>query len=214
MTPNYFAEMDIPIMRGRTFTERDDWSAPEVAIVNEALVRRGWPRVWRSARLIEVESGGRRVKREIVGVMHDTRTTASDLTPRPELYVPFPQGTATSVNVIIDQPARSAAGLVHPGRRGGSRRDWIMSIQEELRGLCCAWLLGLFAGMALPAIAWWVTRRTRADWGADGAWCQPRRRDPDGRAARADARRLSRYRSRPRRRCRVDAATCELAVRA
>lgn len=38
--PNYFKTMQIPLLRGREFTEHDDLSAPIVAIVNETLARR------------------------------------------------------------------------------------------------------------------------------------------------------------------------------
>lgn len=32
-----------PLLRGRTFTERDDASPPGVVVINETLARRLWP---------------------------------------------------------------------------------------------------------------------------------------------------------------------------
>jgi predicted permease len=38
----YFRNMRVPIVRGRTFTERDNETSPPVAVVNEAMARRLW----------------------------------------------------------------------------------------------------------------------------------------------------------------------------
>jgi predicted permease len=40
VAPGYFATMQIPLLRGREFTDHDDKNAPLVAIVNETLARR------------------------------------------------------------------------------------------------------------------------------------------------------------------------------
>ena len=40
ISPNYFRTMSIPLVAGRSFTEADTATAPRVAIVNEAFVRR------------------------------------------------------------------------------------------------------------------------------------------------------------------------------
>lgn len=43
VTPGYFETMGIPIMRGRSFTERDNETAPRVVIVDERLAAHFWP---------------------------------------------------------------------------------------------------------------------------------------------------------------------------
>ena len=42
VTAGYFETFQIPVLRGRTFTERDE-SGPRVAIVNETLAKQFWP---------------------------------------------------------------------------------------------------------------------------------------------------------------------------
>jgi putative ABC transport system permease protein len=42
-TPGYFRTLDIPLRRGRDFTERDTADSQRVAIIDEALARRFWP---------------------------------------------------------------------------------------------------------------------------------------------------------------------------
>jgi predicted permease len=43
VTPGYFSTLEIPLRRGRDFTERDTADAQRVAIINETLARRLWP---------------------------------------------------------------------------------------------------------------------------------------------------------------------------
>jgi len=40
---SYFSAFQIPLVRGRAFTEQDDAAAPGVVIINEALAKRYWP---------------------------------------------------------------------------------------------------------------------------------------------------------------------------
>ena len=43
VTPSYFATMDIPLVRGRVFTEHDDTTSSAVMVVSEAMARAYWP---------------------------------------------------------------------------------------------------------------------------------------------------------------------------
>src|SRR5260221_13586875 len=92
VTPHYFTEMEIPVVRGRGFEARDGAGAPPVAIVNEALARKAWPGGNALGADIEVQSFDRRREtRQVVGVLRDTRSSGSDLKARAEIYLPFAQ---------------------------------------------------------------------------------------------------------------------------
>ncbi len=43
VTPGYFATMDIPLVRGRGFTDHDDSTSASVIVVSESMAREYWP---------------------------------------------------------------------------------------------------------------------------------------------------------------------------
>jgi predicted permease len=89
-TPSYFETMRIPLKKGRMFTEHDDASAPQVALINEAMARALWPRE---------DPIGKRIKLgpntesqawiSVVGVIGDVRHFGLDIGARPEVYRPY-----------------------------------------------------------------------------------------------------------------------------
>jgi predicted permease len=92
ITPGYFETMNTPIRVGRDFRDDDESGRPQVAIVNERLVRdaigSGNPlgRIIRTGMTPESSMG-----MEIVGVVADARQIAPDQPPRPEIYLPYLQ---------------------------------------------------------------------------------------------------------------------------
>ena len=179
--PNYFEELQIPLLRGRAFDARDTRGAPAVAIVNEAFVRRlGVARASPGASLVVTGIDRKTEPRQIVGVIRDTRSNGGDTRARPELYVPFAQMPYPSMNVIVrsanpsdprlQADIRGAVAAIDPTLVA----DRIIPFAELLDARVAtwrfgAWLLGVFAAMALllaavglaAAMAWWVTQRTR-----------------------------------------------------
>src|SRR3989449_935750 len=95
-TAGYFTAMQIPIVRGREFTERDVDSAVHVAVVNDAFARKYWPAP-SSVEGPNESPLGKRVqfqqettnRYEIVGVVGNVKHRALDGTEKPELYVPI-----------------------------------------------------------------------------------------------------------------------------
>jgi predicted permease len=89
---NYFDCMGIRLERGRAFTERDEQSGPQLAIVNETLVRQNFP---------NENPVGRRIRpnisfgpsndaplRTIVGVVSDVKSGSIAGGDVPEVYAP------------------------------------------------------------------------------------------------------------------------------
>jgi predicted permease len=89
VSPDYFQTMGIPLVRGRSFTDRDDGAAADVAIINEAAARRYWPDADPIGRRISLGAPAR--WREIVGVVGDIKHLSLDTEVEPEAFMPHRQ---------------------------------------------------------------------------------------------------------------------------
>jgi predicted permease len=95
ITGDYFKTMQIPLLQGRDFSDRDSVGAPQVMVVDEAFARKFFPgenvlgkRIKPGAR----NGSGQQVQwREIVGVVGSVRLSATQREMRPEMYLPSAQ---------------------------------------------------------------------------------------------------------------------------
>ena len=93
-TPDYFRAMDIRLLHGRLFDERDTAKSPPVVIIGESLAARLWP--GQNAirrRLITYGAPGEAKNpawQTVVGVVEDARYREVE-TPRFDLYLPYRQ---------------------------------------------------------------------------------------------------------------------------
>ena len=79
----YFRAMGIPIVAGRTLTDRDGDAGPAVVLINEAFARQNFPGEDPLGRRLNMGPGG---PQEIVGIVGDVRHTGLDAQATPELY--------------------------------------------------------------------------------------------------------------------------------
>jgi len=86
VSTDYLNTMEIPLIHGRQFTDRDNASAPAVVIINDAAARLYWPGEDPIGQRISLGSPGDWM--EIVGVAGDVRHQALEKDPEPEVYIP------------------------------------------------------------------------------------------------------------------------------
>jgi putative ABC transport system permease protein len=105
---NYFQTMNIPLIRGRYFDDRDVLNAPFVAIIDEMMARKWWPnedpigkRIW----VYETDPQGNKRWREIVGIVGHVRRHSLDRESPVQYYLPHRQ--SPTPNVILS--VRTAA---------------------------------------------------------------------------------------------------------
>ncbi len=98
VSPDYFRTMELRMVKGRVFTDRDDENAPLVVVISETMARRYWP---------NQEPLGKRIGRgpdrwrEIVGVVKDVKHFGLDSDTPPSMYFPLRQVPARGMTLLV-----------------------------------------------------------------------------------------------------------------
>src|SRR6185295_11214323 len=99
ISPDYFQLLKIPLVVGRTFSERDDGEAVRVSIVNESFARRFWPNQSPLGKRFAYSTN--RTLCEVVGVVKDTKFRVSDTETREEMSFPVPQRPRLEMRLLV-----------------------------------------------------------------------------------------------------------------
>jgi putative ABC transport system permease protein len=101
-TDGYFQVLGIPLIRGRTFDQRDGGNAPHVAVISKSLAREQWPNQDPIGHTIEFGNmdGDLRLL-TIVGIVGDTHEYGLDAPPRPTVYVNMFQRPRAEMSVTL-----------------------------------------------------------------------------------------------------------------
>jgi len=91
VTPNFFATMKIPMLRGRDFTDRDSATTPWVAVINETMARRFFPGENPIGKQIRVDLSPEDQPREIIAVVKDIPASHPQTRQDPAIFTPFVQ---------------------------------------------------------------------------------------------------------------------------
>ncbi len=184
LSPQYFSTMQVPLIGGRDFTEKDDASSPQVLIVNRAFAQKYFPGEQVLGKKIKPGAGngkpGGPPWREIVGVVGDIRLSMTQRGTEPAMYAPASQldtwccmysvVRSTVDPISLEQSVRKTVASMDgelPVTNVRTMRD-LMSTQL-LQPRFTMVLLSTFAGLAITltivglygVITYSVTRRTR-----------------------------------------------------
>ena len=113
VAPEYFATLGVPVLRGRTFTDRDREGAPPVVVVSQSVAQHYWPGVDPLGKRLIMGADVDRVV-TVVGVVPDTRYR--DLREaRPSIYFPLNQSffpfAPTSLAIRTDGSSWPISGI-------------------------------------------------------------------------------------------------------
>jgi len=162
VTPGYFRALDIPLRRGREFTEHDTANEQRVAIIDESLARHFWPAY--PAGLDPVGQrlliGGVNPKpAEIVGIVANVHQSLEDTTWPDSVYLPFVQNPPASAMLALRtagdplsyaRPVREQVQALDPNQAIAEVRTMDDLVEEEVgQRRLLVMLLGSFAAAAL-----------------------------------------------------------------
>jgi len=117
-SPNYFASMGIPLLRGRDFTPLDRYDAPGVIIVSNSVVQQIFPGEDPIGRQIVCGLDAVTLKpMTIVGVVGDVRQDSPGSVPEPTLYMPLEQHPYYSNELQLVVRTAAAPSALAPALR-------------------------------------------------------------------------------------------------
>jgi putative ABC transport system permease protein len=155
----YFQTMQIPLVRGRWFTDREMRERSNVVIVNETLVKRYFPNEDPLGKQLVIQMTDPNVPTEIVGVVGDAKFSDLRLETRPQTYWPHPQLAYNAMTFTVrtaNDPMSFARAVEHevqsldkdqPVSDVRTMDQWIARTLAQARFNFL--LLTVFAGVAL-----------------------------------------------------------------
>jgi putative ABC transport system permease protein len=165
ITPDFFATMKTPLVRGRDIETSDIATSPWVAMINEAAARRFWPGEDPIGNRITIDAAAGERPREIIGIVRDVPLRYLATTTFPVIYTPYQQqaeryrGLFANMlgqmifmvrtggdPVLLAKPVRQLLAEIEPDRPISNVQVMARSIGEGVRdrGLS-AIVVGVFA---------------------------------------------------------------------
>jgi putative ABC transport system permease protein len=118
---DYFRTMNIPLLRGRAFSDREETRESHVAIISDALARQFFPNQDPIGKRIVVDMKQQNDPCEIIGVVGDVKMKGLDLGSRPMVYWPHAELVYSALVLVV--------------RTNGDPGSMAAAIQREVRAL-------------------------------------------------------------------------------
>ncbi len=173
VSQEYFPALKIALAQGRIWDATENHNAATVAVINQALARKYFPKgdaVGHSIKFPDVReappfsllSPRGNANMLIVGVIEDKLNDGLDKPVLPEAFVPYTYGLRMGTQILVRSSGSPLAllhsvsakvnSIDHDQQTNSGTQDldhWISDEPEYARGKLLTWLFGAFAGLAL-----------------------------------------------------------------
>jgi len=160
---DYYRTMNIPLLRGRVFTDADTATTPQVTVVSNAFAKHYFSNDDPIGKRLILD-GEDKTPREIIGVVGDVRRKGLDVDVQPEMYFSYLQKPDRRMSLVLRTESPDASQLTQAARAEVKAFDpaqiiWRVQTLEQLLGTSVAprkfnmLLLGIFASVALVLAA-------------------------------------------------------------
>lgn len=178
VSPGYFAELRIPLLHGRIWTETENHDGAHVAVINRTFAKRYFPNddaIGHSVRLPGLEDNPPTVLSAtkiadawlpIVGVVEDARNAGLRDPIKAAVYIPYTLSVSRGTQILVRSEVppltlvhavQEQLARVNPEQQTyGIVRDletWITDVPEWQQEHLAAWIFGILAWLALALAA-------------------------------------------------------------
>jgi putative ABC transport system permease protein len=125
VSPDYFSAIGIPLLQGRSFSQRDGLNAPKVVLVNDRFVQRYFANEDPLGKHLTIDLG-EPYNAEIVGVIGSVRhSSLAQQQPSAEMYISALQAPPFGVNLVV-------RGTGDPTQLTAAIRNDVQSLDKDL----------------------------------------------------------------------------------
>lgn len=118
---DYFSALDIPLIKGRYFTEQDNENSPQVAIINQTLARRFFGGEEPLGKRLILKMTEPKIMPEVVGVVHDVKAYGLDTDANAAFFVPYMQDPFPTMSIVV-------RGDANPTALAGATRQAVQAV--------------------------------------------------------------------------------------
>jgi hypothetical protein len=124
VSPEVFRALEIPLVRGRAFTDSDG-KAPGVVVVDETAPRRFWPNADPLNKRLKFVQNPGAPWRMVVGVVGNIKAEGLDTAAVPHVYLPIYQQSGFAMTVFLKT-------TTNPANLGEALRLEIQNVDHDL----------------------------------------------------------------------------------
>jgi putative ABC transport system permease protein len=153
VTPHWFKTLDVPIIRGRDFTDAEGQDSSEVAIINQTMADKLWPKEDPLGRRFRMTGDTAAPWFTVIGITRDIKTDDIDREdkPRPAAFIAYPYEATPNTGITIRTATADPAQIMSAVRGEVRASDPILPVFEvqtmQTRREEGYWEYNLFSGM-------------------------------------------------------------------